>query len=60
MWCGKRTDPILSCFNNTKGLNCGDLLVGIVLEFLSWLTILRLGTVVPSQDLSGAWVTVRG
>jgi hypothetical protein len=34
-WCGKRTNAILRCFNNLKGLNYGDLPVGIVPEFLS-------------------------
>jgi hypothetical protein len=38
-WCGKCTNPVLMCFDNPDGLNCGDLLVGIVPEFLSWLTI---------------------
>jgi hypothetical protein len=39
MWCSKCTDPVLRCFVNPKGLNCGDLLVGVVLELMSWLTI---------------------
>jgi hypothetical protein len=38
-WCGKCTDPIIRCFNNLEGLNYGDLLVGVVPEFLSWLTV---------------------
>jgi hypothetical protein len=38
-WCYKRTDPVLSCFLNPEGLNCGDLLVGIVPEFSSWLMV---------------------
>jgi hypothetical protein len=38
-WCGMRTDPILRCFDNPEGLNCGDLLVGIVPVFPSWLTV---------------------
>jgi hypothetical protein len=50
-------DPVLKCFDNPAGLNCEDLLVGIILELASSLT---LGTVVPSQDLSGAWVTICG
>jgi hypothetical protein len=56
-WCSMRTDPVLRCFDNPDGLNCGDLLVGVVLELANGL---RLGTTVPSQDLSGGWVTVRG
>jgi hypothetical protein len=38
-WCSVRTDPVLRCFNNLEGLNNGDLLVGIVTEFSSWLTV---------------------
>jgi hypothetical protein len=57
MWCSMRTDLVLMCFDNSEGLSCGDLLVGIVPELANGL---RLGTAVPSQDLSGAWVTVRG
>jgi hypothetical protein len=30
MWCGIRTDPVLRCFDDPEGLNCGDLLVGVV------------------------------
>jgi hypothetical protein len=51
MWCGIRTDPILRGFDNPEGLSCGDLLVDVVLELAN---NLRLGTTVPSQDLSGA------
>jgi hypothetical protein len=50
-WCSKRTDPVLRCFDNPDGLNCGDLLVGIVPELAN---SLRLGTMAPSKDLSGA------
>jgi hypothetical protein len=39
MWCDKRTNPVLGCFDNPEGLNCGDFLVGIVFEFPSWLTV---------------------
>jgi hypothetical protein len=61
MWCDVRTDPILRCFDNPEGLNCEDLLVGVVPELssLKLANSLRLGTVVLSQDLSGAWVTIR-
>jgi hypothetical protein len=51
MWCGMRTDPVLRCFDNPDGLNCGDLLVSVVPELANGL---RLGTAVSSQDLSGA------
>jgi hypothetical protein len=33
------TDPILRHFNNQEGLSCGNLLVGVVPELLSWLTV---------------------
>jgi hypothetical protein len=55
MWCGLRIDPILRCFNNLEGLNYGNLLVDIVRELANGL---RLSTEVPSQDPSGAAVTV--
>jgi hypothetical protein len=37
--CGICTDPILRCFDNLKGLSCGNLLVGMVPDLSSWLTI---------------------
>jgi hypothetical protein len=49
MWCGMHTDPVLWCFDNPEGLSYGDLLVDVVPELANGL---RLGTVVPSQDLS--------
>jgi hypothetical protein len=39
MWCGIHTDPILKCFVNPEGLSCRDLLVGVVPELASWLTV---------------------
>jgi hypothetical protein len=39
MWCNMRTDLILRCFDNSKGLSYGDLLVGVVLKLSSWLTV---------------------
>jgi hypothetical protein len=39
MWCEIHTDPVLRCFVNMEGLSCGDLLVGVVLELTSWLTV---------------------
>jgi hypothetical protein len=57
MWCGVRTNPVLMCFDNLDGLNYEDLLVCLVLELANGL---RLGTTVPSQDLSGVWVTIHG
>jgi hypothetical protein len=37
MWCGIRTDPVLRCFDNSEGLNYGNLLVGMVPKLTSWL-----------------------
>jgi hypothetical protein len=41
MWCDNSTDnstnPALKCFINLEGLNCRDLLEGMVHEFMSWL-----------------------
>jgi hypothetical protein len=34
-WCGVCTNSVLRCFDNTDGLNCGDLLVGVVHMFPS-------------------------
>jgi hypothetical protein len=39
MSCGELTDPILRCFVNLKGLSCGNLLVGMVHELASWVTV---------------------
>jgi hypothetical protein len=39
MWCGIHTDPVLRCFVNPEGLSCGDLLVSMVTELTSWLTV---------------------
>jgi hypothetical protein len=41
------------------GLNCGDLLEGVIPELGELTNGLRLNTEVSSQDLTGAWVTVR-
>jgi hypothetical protein len=39
MWCGEHNDPILKCFINPEGLSYRDLLVGVVPELVSWLTV---------------------
>jgi hypothetical protein len=57
MWCGIPTNPILWCFDNLEVLNYGNLLVGVVSKLVNGL---RLSTAVPNEDLSGAWVTIRG
>jgi hypothetical protein len=45
-WCGMRTHTVLRCFDNPEGLNCGDLLVGIVPELANGLIF---GTVVTPR-----------
>jgi hypothetical protein len=52
MWYRIHTDPILRCFDNLEGLNCENLLVSVA-------NGLRMSTEMPSQDLSGAWITVQ-
>jgi hypothetical protein len=47
------------CFVNSEGLNYEDLLEGIIPELGELANGLRPNTEVPSQDLSGAWVTVQ-
>jgi hypothetical protein len=39
MCCTEHTNTILRCFINLVGLNYGDKLVGVVHEFVSWLTV---------------------
>jgi hypothetical protein len=57
--CGIFTDHVLRCVNNPEGLNCRDLVEGIVPELGELANGLRLNSEVARQDLSGAWVTVR-
>jgi hypothetical protein len=39
MWCGICTNPVLRCFNSLEGLSCRNLLVRVVSELSSWLTV---------------------
>jgi hypothetical protein len=39
MWCGVCTDPVLMCFDDPEGLSYEDLLVSVVPELSSWLTV---------------------
>jgi hypothetical protein len=39
IWCRIHTDPILRCVDNPEGLNFRNLLVNVVLELTSWLTV---------------------
>jgi hypothetical protein len=58
--CSARTDPVCGCFDNPKGLNYGYLPSRRGSRVHEVANGLRLGTVVPSQDLSGVWITVCG
>jgi hypothetical protein len=55
LWCEIHTNPVVRCFVNREGLNCEDMLEGVVPELANGL---RLSTEMLSQDLNGAWVTV--
>jgi hypothetical protein len=59
-WCSMCADPILSCLDDQEGLNNGHFPSGRGPRVYELANGMRLGIVVPSQDLSGAWVTVRG
>jgi hypothetical protein len=39
MWCRIHTNPILRCFVDPEGPNYEDLLVGMVSELASWITV---------------------
>jgi hypothetical protein len=52
------TNPILWCFDNPVGLNFWVLASWCGSRVHELANGLRLGTVVPSQDLSGVWVIV--
>jgi hypothetical protein len=54
------TKPIHGCFNNPEGVNHGDFPRGHDSRVHELANDLRLGTAMPSQDLSAAWVTIRG
>jgi hypothetical protein len=57
-WCGIRADPVLGCLDDPGGLNNGYLLSGYGPCVQELADGLRHDTVVLSQDLSGAWVTI--
>jgi hypothetical protein len=59
-WSDVRTDPIHVCFENLEGLNHGNVPSGRGSRVCELANGLRLGTTVPSQDLSGTWVTIHG
>jgi hypothetical protein len=48
LWCGICTDPIPRCVNNLEGLNCGDLLEGVIPDLGDLANGLRLNTEVLS------------
>jgi hypothetical protein len=39
MWCGISTNPVLRCFLDSEGLNYRDLLVSVIPELTTWLTV---------------------
>jgi hypothetical protein len=39
MWCEICINPVLTCYMDPEGLNCRDLIVSMVPELTSWLTI---------------------
>jgi hypothetical protein len=39
LWCRIHTDPVHKCFVNPEGVNCEDLLEGVVSELTSWLMV---------------------
>jgi hypothetical protein len=39
MWCKIHTDLVHRCFVNPEGLSYGDLLVGMFLKLVRWLTV---------------------
>jgi hypothetical protein len=53
-------DPVHGCFNNPEGLNHGNLSSGHGSWVRELANGLRLGTALPSRDLSEAWVAVHG
>jgi hypothetical protein len=59
-WHGLHADLVLRCLDDLEGLNHRYMPSGCGLQVCELANNLRLGTVVPSQDLSGAWVTVQG
>jgi hypothetical protein len=55
-----RADPILMYLDDLEGLNYWYLHRGRGPQVRELANGLRHHTVVPSQDLSGAWVTIQG
>jgi hypothetical protein len=55
-----RTNPVYRCFDNLEGLNNNHFPSGRGPRVHELANGLRLGTVVPSQDLSESCVTIRG
>jgi hypothetical protein len=51
-------DVVLRCLDDPEGLNNGHLPSGRGPQVHKVANSLRLATVVPSKDLSGAWVTI--
>jgi hypothetical protein len=52
------TDPVRGCFDKPEGLNNKHLPCRHGPRVRELAISLRLGTSMPSQDLSGAWITL--
>jgi hypothetical protein len=59
-WHGLCTDHIFMCFDDPKGLNIGYLPSGRGSRVRELANGPRHSTALPSQDLSGTWVTIQG
>jgi hypothetical protein len=58
--CGMHADHVLKCLDDLEGLNNRYFPIGRGPQVLKLINSVRHGAIVPSQDLSGAWVTVYG
>jgi hypothetical protein len=58
-WHNMCADVVLRCLDDPEGLNNGHLPSGRGPQVHKLANSLRLATIVPSKDLSGAWVTIR-
>jgi hypothetical protein len=39
MWCRISINPVIRCYVDPEGLNYGNLVVGVLPELMSWLTV---------------------
>jgi hypothetical protein len=59
-WHDMHTDLVLRCFDNPEGMNSEDLPSWCNSRVHELANGSRLGTTMPSLDLSGAWVIMCG